>query len=159
MSSSRTALASERHETARTVGEVMRAGIVPCARTASPAEVARIMDICDTDCVAVLSNGHGDDEHPIVWGLVTGHSLARVIAPASSHVTAEDLAATPVIRVRADLPIAQAEALLEAIGISHLLVIDPEHGAPLGVVSAELLARRRAPTWPGRRDRTPAAAS
>lgn len=117
------------------------------------------MDICDTDCVAVLSNGHDDDEHPIVWGLVTGRGLARAIALANPRVTAEDLAATPVIRVRVDTSIAQAEALLTALGISHLLVIDPEHGAPLGVVSAQSLAQRRAPDGPAHDHRSPAAVS
>lgn len=148
MSTSGSTIARERHDrhsAARTVGEVMQPGIVACARSASPLEVARIMDVCDTDCVAVLSNGHDDDERPIVWGLVTGRDLARAIALANPPVTAEDLAASPVIRVRVDLPIAQAAALLAAIGVSHLLVIDPEHGAPLGVVSAPMLAQRPAP--------------
>lgn len=145
MSCAASTIAAERHDRdgeARTVGDIMRPGIVPCARSASPPELARIMDVCSTDCVVVLGNGHNVDRHPTVWGLVTGCDLARPIALANPRITAEDLAATPVIRARADLPIAQAAALLTATGVGHLLVIDPEHGAPLGVVSAQLLAQR-----------------
>lgn len=124
-----------------TVGDIMRAGIVSCARSASPTELARIMRVCRTDCVVVLSNGHSADEHPIVWGLVTESDLARPLALDSASETAEALATTHVIRARADLTVAAGEALLAATGVSHLLVIDPEHGTPLGVVSARTLAQ------------------
>lgn len=162
MSSSASTIApdrDDRHSAALTVGDIMQPGIVPCARSASPADVARIMDVCATDCVVVLSHGHGVDAHPTVWGLVTARDLARPIALANPHVTAEDLAATPVIRARPELPIGQAAALLAAVAVSHLLVIDPEHGAPLGVVSAQTLGRQREAEDPEQDDRSPAGAS
>ena len=118
-----------------TVGEVMRPGIVTCARTATATDLARIMRDCHTDCVVILSDGHSADRFPVVWGLVTRDDLGRPIAEVDPAATAEELARTPVVRVRVDLTIAEARSLCAAIGVSHLLVIDSGHGTPLGLVS------------------------
>jgi predicted transcriptional regulator len=123
-----------------TVGEVMRPGIVTCARTATATDLARIMRDCHTDCVVILSNGHSADQFPVVWGLVTREDLLRPIAEADQLATAEDFARTPVVRARANLTIAEARSLCAAVGVGHLLVIDSAHGTPLGLVSEADLA-------------------
>lgn len=120
---------------ATTVGDVMRPGIVACARTATASDLARIMRDCHTDCVVILSNGHGIDHFPVVWGLVTREDLPRPLAELDPQATAEEIARTPVVRTHTDLSIAQARSLCAAVGVSHLLVIDPETRTPLGVVS------------------------
>lgn len=123
-----------------TVGEVMRPGIVTCARTATPDDLARIMHAGRTDCVVILSSGQNVEHFPVVWGLVTREDLLRPLAELDPEATAEEIARTPVVRARVDLPIAQAQSLCAAVGVSHLLVIDPAHGTPLGVVSEADLA-------------------
>ncbi|HET9126361.1 MAG TPA: CBS domain-containing protein [Solirubrobacteraceae bacterium] len=125
---------------ARTVGEVMRPGIVTCARASTAADIARIMREGRTDCLVILSNGHGLDQFPVVWGLVTGDDLGRPLAEVDPMATAEELAHTPVVRARVDLTIPEARSLCSAVGVSHLLVIDSAHGTPLGVISAAELA-------------------
>ena len=125
---------------AATVRDVMRPGIVTCARTATVSDLARIMHDGRTDCVVILSNGHEVDRFPVVWGLVTREDLLRPLAELDPQATAEQIARTPVIRVHVDLPIAQAQSLCGAVGVSHLLVIDAIHGAPLGIVSEAELA-------------------
>lgn len=124
----------------RTVGEVMRPGIVTCARTATVADLARIMRDSGTDCVVILSNGHGVDQFPVVWGLITSQDLMRPIAELDPLATAEELARTAVVRVRVNLTVAEAQSLSAAVGVSHLLVIDSAHGTPLGIVSDADLA-------------------
>lgn len=120
---------------ARTVRDVMRPGIVACARTATVSDLAQIMDECHTDCVVILSNGHGVDHLPVVWGLVTREDLRRPIAELDPRATAEQIARTPIVRTHADISIEQARSLCAAVGVSHLLVADHAHGAPLGIVS------------------------
>ena len=129
----------------RTIGEVMHPGIVTCARAATAADIAPIMHDCHTDCVVILSNGHGVDEFPVVWGLVTRADLVRPLAEVDPMATAEELARTPVVRARVDLTIPEARSLCSAVGVSHLLVIDSAHGTPLGVISeAELVSHPEA---------------
>jgi len=137
---------------ARTVGEVMRSGIVTCARTATAIDLARIMRDSHTDCVVILSNGHSADQFPVVWGLVTRDDLLRPIAEVDPLATAEELARTPVVRVRFDLTIAQAESLCAAVGVSHLLVIDSAHGTPIGLVRDTDLASYLEPSTHERND-------
>lgn len=124
----------------RTVGEVMRPGIVTCGRSATVAEIARIMDACRTDCVVILSNGDDIERFPPVWGLVSREDLARPPSESDPPATAEELARTPVVRARFDLTIAEARALCAAVGVSHLLVIDSVGETPLGIVSDTELA-------------------
>ena len=123
-----------------TVGEVMRPGIVTCLRTSTAADVARIMREARTDCVVILSNGHGVEQFPFVWGLVTREDLVRPLAELEPVVTAEELTRTPVVRARPELTLAQARSLCDAVGVTHLLVIDGGHGTPLGIVSDAELA-------------------
>jgi CBS domain-containing protein len=133
---------------ARTVGEVMRPGIVTCARTATATDLARMMRDCHTDCIVILSNGHGADQFPAVWGLVTRDDLLRPIAETDPAATAEELARAPVVRARVDITIAEAESLCASVGVSHLLVIDSVDGTPLGLVSDTDLATYTAPPTP-----------
>ena len=134
-----------------TVGEVMHPGVITCARTATATEVARIMHECRTDCLVILTNGHGVEHSPVVWGMVTRDDLMRPIAEVDPDATAEQLAQTPVVRARVDLGLSEARSLCAAVGVSHLLVIDPGHGTPLGVVSDMELAHA-APGGRTRRD-------
>jgi len=120
---------------ASTVRDVMRPGIVACARTATASELARIMQDCHTDCVVILSNGHGVDHLPVAWGLVTRDDLVRPIAELDPQATAEEIARTPIVRTHPDLSLDQARSLCAAVGVSHLLVVDHAHGMPLGIVS------------------------
>lgn len=125
---------------ATTVGEVMRPGIVTCARSATTAEVARIMDATGTDCIVILSNGHDEDRFPVVWGMVSREDLARPLGESNPLATAAELARTPIVRVHSDLPVADAQSLAYATGVGHLLVIDAAHGTPLAVISDTELA-------------------
>ena len=105
------------------------------------------------DCIVILSNGHTADQFPIVWGLITRSDLLRPIAKVDPEATAEELARTPIVRARVDLPVAEAESLCAAVGVSHLLVIDSARGTPLGVVSdADLATYTATPTTHERKD-------
>ena len=130
-----------------TVGDVMRPGIVTCARSATAADLVRIMHDARTDCVVILSNGHGIDQFPVVWGMVIREDLVRPLAEVDPLATAAQLARTPVVRARPELTLAEARSLCGAVGVSHLLVIDSAHGTPLGIVSdADLRPRADALT-------------
>ncbi len=135
------------------MGDVMRPGIVTCARTATATDLGRMMRDCHTDCIVILSNGHSADQLPVVWGLVTRDDLLRPIAEADPAATADELARTPVVRARVNLTIAEAESLCAAFGVSHLLVIDSAHGTPLGLVSdADLATYTDTPSTHERKD-------
>jgi|SRR5579875_1760983 len=136
----------------QTVGEVMRPGIVPCARTATAEELARIMGATHADCVVILSGSHGVDRFPFVWGWVTREDLLRPLAALEPNATAEEIARTPIVRARVDFTVREARTLCDSIGVSHLLVVDPEHDTPLGVVSDSDLPRPTGDTAEPRKD-------
>src|SRR6476661_3302369 len=77
----------------RTVGEVMRLGVVTCAPDTALSEVAHLMSAYRIHCVVV--SGLTEDTHGtrLVWGVVSDLDLARAVAY-GQDVTAAQVAAT-----------------------------------------------------------------
>lgn len=116
------------------VEDAMHVGVVTCRRDLSLRGVARIMAAHRVHCVVVK----GDDApgEDVLWGVVSDLDLvSAAYARDLDEQTAEGSAATPVMLVSRDETLARAAQLMTAHALSHLIVVDPTHGTPIGVLS------------------------
>lgn len=116
-----------------TVAETMSEGVISVPRTAPLSEVAGLMAAERIHCVVV-------DELPedgaAPWGVVSDLDLvAAATVRGLADQTAAGSAATAVLTVRADDTLLRAGQLMTEHATAHLVVVDPETGSPVGVLS------------------------
>ena len=119
-----------------TVADAMRHGVIDCAPSVPLRAVARIMATNHVHCVVVTGRevdrtGHIGDR---AWGIVTDFDVVRAAARADDLVAAE-AASIDLPTVGPDEPLANAARLLAEHAAGHLVVVDPQSGARMGVVS------------------------
>ena len=114
------------------VGDAMRVGVVTCRPTTSLIDVARIMLGYRIHSVLVQDVMEREPR-----GIVTDMEVAGAVAAGSvADLTAADVAANDVVTVRSNEKLQAAAGLMRERGVSHLLVVQPETGDPVGVISA-----------------------
>ena len=111
------------------VADAMRPGVIGCPPDSSMRDVARIMSTNHVHAVVVRGVAGGG-----AWGVVTDRDLLRVASGAESQ-DAGSCASEVLVTVAPDEPLEAACELMRAHGVSHVMVVDPEHNQPLGVVS------------------------
>jgi CBS domain-containing protein len=112
-----------------TVEAVMHPGIVTCV----PGDrIARLAQICVSHGVHAVMVGSSHGATPLV---VTDLDLVRA-ALECPEATANQIAREPAGTIEADASIEQAIVTMAELYIAHLLVTDPNSGAPTGVVSS-----------------------
>src|SRR6476659_7399584 len=123
----------------RTVGEVMRLGVVTCAPDTPLTEVARLMSAYRIHCVVV---GLSEDVHGtrLVWGVVSDLDLARAVASGQEATAAQVAATEPVTASPFDTLTDVAQVMAEH-EVAYLVVVDYKATEPLGVISTLDLAR------------------
>ncbi len=114
------------------VGDCMHAGVVSCAANAPLAEVARIMGDHRVHVIAVADVVHGGPYG--TWRLASHMDVMAAIA-AGQDVLAHQVAATEATTISADDPLRRAAQMMSEHAISHLVVVDPSGGYPVGIVS------------------------
>jgi crotonyl-CoA carboxylase/reductase len=125
----------------RTVGEVMRRGIVACAPDTPLPEVASLMSDHRIHCVVVGGlSAHGTR---LVWGVVSDLDLARAFA-AGEETTAGQVAATEPVTATPSDSLADVARVMGEHDVAHLVVIDEKDAEPIGVVSTLDVARAAA---------------
>lgn len=117
------------------VAEAMHAGVVSCPSETPLAEVAKLMADAHIHCVVVT----GEDE--ALWGVVSDLDVAESATGDLSARTAGGAAATPLVTVAPDETLTRAAQLMVEHNTSHLVVVDPVAGRPVGVFSTLDLAR------------------
>lgn len=132
------------------VADAMTSGVIRCSPETPLASVARLMTRHRLHAIYVFDYGTEDDETVALWGLV---SDLDVVAAALGHfdgTTARESAVTPLMTVASDEPLDHAARRMAETGVSHLAVLDPSSGRPVGVLSTldivRFLARARAET-------------
>jgi CBS domain-containing protein len=118
-----------------TVVDAMRIGIISCAPATPLRDVARIMATYRIHCVVVSEMEGGK---PL--GVISDTDLAAAAVSGAPESTAGQLAGTESVSVAADDSLARAAQLMAEHGVSHLVVIQPHSGHPVGVLSALDLA-------------------
>lgn len=124
----------------RTVGEVMRLGVVTCEPGTALSEVAHLMSAYRIHSVVV--GGLTEDVHGtrLVWGVVSDLDLARAIA-SGEEATAGQVAATEPVTATPYDTLADVARVMADHDVAHLVVIDGKDTEPMGVISTLDLAR------------------
>lgn len=117
------------------VVDAMRLGVVTCPPDASLREVARTMATYRIHCVLVT-----DVEGDRPWGVITDLHLATAAGADIDKLTAGDVADTEVVSVGATDTMRLAAQLMTEHRTSHLVVVQPHSGHPVGVLSTLDLA-------------------
>lgn len=120
---------------ATTVGDVMHHGVMTCARDAPAREVARQMAQRRVHAVAVTGHAQDGSGRARVWGIVSDLDLLGAVATRGAAPTAGELAHEPVITVRPTMPLAEVAQTMVRRGVHHVVVVDPDAHAPVGLVS------------------------
>ena len=113
------------------VVDAMRIGIINCHPTASLRDVARIMATYRIHSVVV---NEMDGASPL--GVISDVDLAAAVARGLLHITAAELARAEPLTVAADDSLKSAAQLMAEHELSHLVVIQPHTGHPVGMLSA-----------------------
>ena len=130
------------------VGGFMHPTITTCTSSTPLTEVAELMATQQIHCVVVLEETRrGRDGEP-GWGIVSDLDLVAAAA-AVEDGTAGEIAASPLVTVDRDEPLARAAQLMAEHGSAHLMVVAAGEDHPVGIIStldvARCLALRAAP--------------
>jgi CBS domain-containing protein len=118
-----------------TVTDAMRLGLIACAPDASLREIARIMATYRVHSVVITEMEGGRP-----WGIVSDVDLTAAAGKDLDDLTARDIWRTELVTIAADEPLTRAAELLADRGVTHLVVVQPHSGHPVGVVSTLDLA-------------------
>jgi CBS domain-containing protein len=117
------------------VVDAMRIGIITCSPEASFRDVARIMATYRIHCVVV-----SEMEGAKPLGIISDIDLAAAASAGARDGTASQLAVTESVTVAVDDSLDRAAQLMAEHRVSHLVVVQPHSGHPVGVLSALDLA-------------------
>jgi CBS domain-containing protein len=129
-----------------TVRDVMRAGLITCAPSASLSDVAEMLVAHAVHAVVVVGSDGAPAGVVSDIDLLAGEWLAVDESSRSAlrTLTAGDLASSPVQAIASDATLADAARALTAARVHRLIV--EEGGVPVGVVSVSDLIRYLAQT-------------
>jgi CBS domain-containing protein len=117
------------------VVDAMRIGVINCLPETSLKDVARIMATYRIHSVVV-----SEVEGGRALGVISDRDLAVAAAHGKHDVMAGQLARAEPVTVAADDSLARATQLMAEHEVSHLVVIQPHSGHPVGILSALDLA-------------------
>ena len=129
---------------ATTVADAMHHGIIACQPSATLAEVARTMVLGNLHCVAIVSDRPPGPSK--LHAVITDLDLLRWAAGANAHHPARQIARSPAIKIKTDASLYEATELMVDHHVDHLVVIDTDGGAPVGILSSLDVARALAGT-------------
>ena len=124
------------------VDEVMHSGVIDCPPQTSLHELASMMAENSVHCIVVdgLARGPRNVEQ-LVWGVITDVELMRAASTGDLDQEVGKLAATEIITINPHDHIQRAAQLMGEHECSHLIVVDPDSGRPLGVISSLDIAK------------------
>jgi CBS domain-containing protein len=113
----------------------MRVGVVSCQPETSLREIARIMATYRIHSVVVLELA---GERP--WGIVSDLDVVRAAGEDLDARTARDVTRTELVTVTTDESLSRAARTMAEHDVTHVLVVQPHSGQPVGVLSTLDLA-------------------
>jgi CBS domain-containing protein len=119
------------------ISEVMHSGIIDCPPQTPLRDVASLMAENSVHCVVVdgLARGPHHTER-LVWGVISDVDLMRAAGAERMGGEAGEIAATEIVTINPHEDIQRAAQVMGEHDCSHLIVIEPDSGRPLGVVSS-----------------------
>jgi CBS domain-containing protein len=124
-----------------TVADAMSPGVISCPPETPLRIVARMMATFNVHSIFVFEHRDEDDEDTQLWGIVSDLDLVAAGRLDVDSRTAGASAVTQLVAVRTDAPLAHAADMMAQHGVSHLAVVEPESGRPIGVLSTLDIAR------------------
>jgi CBS domain-containing protein len=118
------------------VYDAMRMGVISCAPDTPVREVARMMSTYHVHCVVVARDV---PDGQVAWAVVSDLDLVQAGAEAANR-TAAEIARSEVVTVTGGNTLEHAARLMDKHDTSHLVVVHPDTGHPLGVLSTLDLA-------------------
>jgi CBS domain-containing protein len=119
------------------VSEVMHRGVINTPPQTPLEEVAAMMASHRVHCVIVEGLARGRDrQEELVWGIVSDLDLIKAVAADRRDVSAGEIAATEIVTVDASDRVERVAQLMAEHECTHLVVISPQSGEPVGVVSS-----------------------
>ena len=116
-----------------TVADEMRHGLISCAPEAMLRDVARMMTTNHVHAVVVLHDEPDGEATP--WGVVSDIDVLGAASPGAEELTAGEVAGTPAVMVAPGDSLERAAQLMRDHETSHLIVVEPRTGQPVGVIS------------------------
>lgn len=113
-----------------TVLDAMRMGVISCSVDASLREISRAMATYRIHSVVITAF---EDDQP--WGIVTDVDLTAAAGKDLDRLTARDIWHTRLVTIEPDEPLSRAVQLMTGQGVTHLVVVQPKGGRPVGVLS------------------------
>jgi len=123
------------------VADVMSPGVLSCAPETPLRTAARMMATYSVHAIFVFASREESDGSEQFWTVLTDLDLIEASLPDLERRTAGGTAHEHVVTVEADAPIERAALLMSQHRTTHLVVVSPETGRPVGVVSSLDLAR------------------
>ena len=121
---------------AKTVRSAMQLGLFSCPPDTDLRALSRMMVERSIHCVVV----RGLHDAPKAYGIVSDLDLLAGLEDPGAQV-ASDVVADDIVSVRPDNTLETAAHLMTARGTAHLLVLSPDTGFPVGMLSSLDIAR------------------
>ncbi len=119
------------------VSEVMHYGIITASPDAPLAEVAGQLAHNRVHCVVVEGiTRRIDGQETLVWGILSDLDLIKAFAADRVEALAGEVAASEIVTVDSSDRIDRVARLMAEHDCTHLVVVSPETGEPVGVVSS-----------------------
>ena len=112
-----------------TVADVMTPGIITCAPETSLEVVAELMATHRVHAIAV--GGIAADH--LVWGIIDSLDVVRALLDPTAQGVAEAISREPMHAIEPYAPLSDAARVMDAHGVTHLVVVDRER--PVGIIS------------------------
>ena len=124
------------------VRDAMQLGLFHCAADDDVAAVARTMaeQAIHSVVVAGIARRDHSGDH-LAWGIVSDLDLMRALAPGADEATAAEFAGTEIVTVSPREPLSRAVQIMAEHETAHLVVVSPETGRPVGMLSTLDIAR------------------
>jgi CBS domain-containing protein len=112
-----------------TVLDAMRVGVVSCAADTPLREAARMMATYRIHAIVVFDLEGGP------WGVASDLDLVAAAGQDLDRRTVSEVAGTKLVSVRAEESLARAAELMAEHRVAHLVVVHPDDGHPVGILS------------------------
>jgi CBS domain-containing protein len=122
------------------VEDAMHHGVVSCPYETALSTVAQTMAAHGVHCIVGFGDLTEDDTQ--LWGVISDRDVVAAAAAGNEATrTAGDSAATEVLTIGPHETLRRAAQLMTEHDLSHLIVLEPGSGRPLGVLSTLDIAR------------------
>jgi CBS domain-containing protein len=125
-----------------TVRSAMQLGLFSCSPDDPVEAVARTMTRQSIHCVVVAGIARRDASgERLGWGIVSDLDLMAAMAPGADAGTAGEIAGSEIVTVSPRDTLGHAAQLMAEHQTAHLVVVSPETGRPVGMLSSLDVAR------------------